>query len=162
MKKGTLLGKYNATTMCCFPLHGKCFHFLPGLIPDRKMLLHPRTFHTICSTQPTSHGKFPFPSYFPDFQFNIWGAKTQTQIFLPDQWIFWLHIREKRISRLWKTKEKGNFVENLFQIGQALVLTLIHLRIKEGSHKILECRGLGKGFSLKRCGLMDPRDQQNG
>lgn len=53
-------------------------------------------------------------------------------------------------------------MENLFQIGEALVLTLIHLRIKEESQKILECKELGKGFSLKRCGLMDPRDQQNG
>lgn len=42
-KKGTLLGKYNEITMCCFSLHGKCFYFLTVLIPDRKMLLYPCT-----------------------------------------------------------------------------------------------------------------------
>lgn len=168
-KKGILLGKYNATTMCCFPLHGKCFHFLPGLIPDRKVLLHPRTSHTICSTQPTSHGKFPFPSHFPGFYLNIWGAKTSNSN-IPSRSMDFsfcvsfpqLHIHENRISWSWKTKEKGNFVENLFQIGQVLVLTLTHLRVKEENHKILDCGQLGKGFSLKRYGLMDPLDQQRG
>lgn len=51
-------------------------------------------------------------------------------------------------------------MEDLFQIGQVLVVTLTHLRVKEENHKILERGQLRKGFFLKRYGLMDPLEQQ--